>query len=75
MLHVVSVANRTLLLAATAQSVTAVSEWPTPSETPEETAAFDDYLARAQAPPDSALGAANARLRSLLTSSSPEKYP
>ncbi len=67
MLHVVSVAGRTLLLAATSQTVTTVAEWPTEPEPAERTVAFEDYLARADAAPESALAAANARLRSLLS--------
>ena len=66
LLHVVEVAGRTLLLAATGQTVTAVAEWPAEPETSEKTAVFEDYLARAETHPDSAIAAANARLRSLL---------
>lgn len=66
MLHVVNVPGRTLLLAATSQTITAVAEWPTEAETSEEVAAFEDYLARADAP-ESGIAAANARLRSLLS--------
>ena len=74
MLHVVVVPGRTLLLAATSHTVTAVAEWPDGSEAAGDTAAFEDYLARAGAPeqtpeqtPESGLAAANARLRSLLS--------
>jgi len=69
-LHVVVVPGRTLLLAATSHTVTAVAEWPDGSEAAGDTAAFEDYLARAGAPeqtPESGLAAANARLRSLLS--------
>ena len=65
MLHVVVVPGRTLLLAATSHTVTAVAEWPDGPDTAEDTAAFEDYLARADAP-ETGLAAANARLRSLL---------
>ena len=64
MLHVVVVPGRTLLLAATGHTVTAVAEWSDEPETAEDTAAFEDYLARADAP-DTGIAAANARLRSL----------
>ena len=77
MLHVVTVSGRTLLLAATAQSVTSVAEWPAEAEaTPrnaDEASAFEDYLARADAA--SPLGAANARLRSLLSRPQPGDAP
>lgn len=68
MLHVVRVPGRTLLLAATPQSVTTVAEWPDAPETAEGDAsgAFEDFLARADSP-ESGVAAANARLRSLLS--------
>jgi len=73
MLHVVSVPGRTLLLAATSHTVTAVAEWPDASEASDETsedaasgAHFEDYLANAETP-DIGLAAANTRLRSLLS--------
>jgi len=66
MLHVVVVPGRTLLLASTSHTVTAVAEWPDGPETAEDTAAFEDYLARADAP-ETGIAAANARLRSLLS--------
>lgn len=66
MLHVVNVPGRTLLLAATSQTVTSVADWPDEAETSDEVAAFEDYLARADAP-ESGIAAANARLRSLLS--------
>ena len=73
MLHVVSVPGRTLLLAATSHTVTAVAEWPDASKASDETsedaaseAHFEDYLARAETP-DTGLAAANTRLRSLLS--------
>ena len=66
MLHVVVVPGRTLLLASTSHTVTAVAEWPDGPETVEDTAAFEDYLARADAP-ETGIAAANARLRSLLS--------
>jgi len=65
MLHVVRVPGRTLLLAATPQSVTAVAEWPDAPEAADGAGAFEDFLARADAPASGA-AAANARLRSLL---------
>jgi len=65
MLHVVRVPGRTLLLAATPHAVTAVAAWPDAPEVMED-AAFEDYLARADAP-DTIVAAANARLRSLLS--------
>jgi len=65
MLHVVTVQGRTLLLAATSHTVTSVAEWPAETETVEDIAAFEEYLARADAP-ESGIAAANARLRSLL---------
>lgn len=66
MLHVVNVPGRTLLLAATGQTVTAVADWPAEAETSAEAAAFEDYLARADAP-ETGIAATNARLRSLLS--------
>lgn len=75
MLHVVAVPGRTLLLAATSHTVTAVAEWPDAPETAEDTAAFAAYLARAGASeaqlPESGLAAANTRLRSLLSRPQP----
>ena len=70
MLHVVAVPGRTLLLAATSHTVTAVAEWPDGPETAEDAAAFEDYLVRADAP-DTGIAAANARLRSLLSRPQP----
>ncbi len=75
MLHVVTVSGRNFLLAATPQSVVSVAEWPaeaTPKDA-DEVAAFEDYLARADAA--SPIGAANARLRSLLSRPQPEDAP
>ena len=66
MLHVVSVAGRNLLLGATPQSVSALSEWAAVPETVEEAAAFEDYLSRADTMPGGGIAAANARLQSLL---------
>ena len=77
MLHVVRVGERNLLLAATAQSVTSITEWDTPDqEAATLSDGFEDYLARADPNPrDSASGiaAANARLRSLLSPKQPEE--
>ena len=77
MLHVVRVGERNLLLAATAQSVTSITEWETPSQESETLSdGFEDYLTRADPNPrDSASGiaAANARLRSLLSQKQPEE--
>lgn len=73
MLHVVRVGERTLLLGATAQSVTNITEWDT-SETQALSDDFEDYLTRAD--PNSAasgIAAANARLRSLLSQKQPEE--
>jgi flagellar biogenesis protein FliO len=70
MLHVVVVPGRTLLLAATSQAVTAVAEWPDGPEGTEDTAAFEAYLARADAP-ETGIAASNARLRSLLSRPQP----
>ena len=67
MLHVVRVPGRTILLAATGHTVTTVAEWPLEiNEVQNTDAAFEDYLARAEAP-GAGLAAANARLRSLLS--------
>jgi len=75
MLHVVVVPGRTLLLAATSHTITAVAEWPDRPEGAEDTSAFESFLARADAAesqlPESGLAAANARLRSLLSRPSP----
>lgn len=68
MLHVVTVAGRSLLLAATGHTVTVVTEWTEEPKSSEEAAAFDDFLARAEPEPVSSIAAANARLRSLLSS-------
>ena len=77
MLHVVRVAGKNLLLAATAQSVTTVTEWPILDAEPVNMAdEFEEYLSRANpnAPdPASGIAAANARLRSLLSSPKPEE--
>ena len=78
MLHVVRVGERNLLLAATAQSVTSITEWDTPTQEEAATLSdgFEDYLTRADPNPrDSASGiaAANARLRSLLSQKQPEE--
>ncbi len=72
-LHVVAVPGRTLLLAATPHTVTAVAEWPDGAGTAEDAAAFEDYLARADAPeaPETGIAAANARLRALLSRPQP----
>ena len=67
MLHVVRVPGRTLLLAATPQSVTTVAEWADVHESTDGGGnAFEDFLARADAPGTN-VAAANARLRSLLS--------
>ena len=79
MLHVVRVEGRNLLLAATAQSVTAVTEWAvSEAEAGGMADDFEEYLTRANPnsnTPDSGSGiaAANARLRSLLSSQKPEE--
>lgn len=82
MLHVVRVDGKNLLLAATAQSVTTVTEWAiSDTETAGMADEFEEYLTRANPNAlDSASGisasgiaAANARLRSLLSSQKPEK--
>jgi len=70
MLHVVVVPGRTLLLAATSQAVTAVAEWPDGPEGEEDSAAFEAYLAHADAP-ETGIAASNARLRSLLSRPQP----
>lgn len=71
MLHVVRVGEKNLLLAATAQSVTSITEWDAPdSEAATLAGEFEEYLTRADPNlSDSASGiaAANARLRSLLS--------
>ncbi|MGI4788071.1 MAG: flagellar biosynthetic protein FliO [Janthinobacterium lividum] len=72
MLHVVRVAGRNLLLAATAQTVTTVTEWPAEvGDSATESADFEDALNRADS--TTGIAAANARLRSLLTPTQPEK--
>ena len=76
MLHVVQVGERTLLLAATAQSVTHITEWDTPGpDAANLSDDFEGYLTRADSPSGSASGiaAANARLRSLLSPHPPEE--
>ncbi len=80
MLHVVRVGERALLLGATAQSVTSITEWDaSSSEALTLSDDFGDYLTRADpAPIDlnpavSGLAAANARLRSLLAQKQPEE--
>lgn len=70
MLHVVRVPGRTLLLAATSQTITAVADWLPDAEPGEDAAAFEEYLARADVS-DSGVAAANARLRSLLSRPQP----
>ena len=73
MLHVVRVGERTLLLGATAQSVTNIAEWDTP-EAQALSDDFEDYLTRANpSPAASGIAAANARLRSLLAQKQPEE--
>lgn len=69
MLHIVRVPGRTLLLAATSHTVTAVAEWPREAGSEEDAAAFEDYLARADS--ESGIAAANTRLRSLLSRPQP----
>ncbi|MDQ2800261.1 MAG: flagellar biosynthetic protein FliO [Armatimonadota bacterium] len=82
MLHMISVADRTLLLGATAQNVSLIAEWETKAaregaETPSE-AAFAEYLSRAgvadPTPPSgraarTRMGAAGERLQSVLARS------
>jgi len=77
MLHVVRVSGKNLLLAATAQSVTSVAEWPAEAEALDTVADFEEYLSRAdgQEAPSSGIAAANARLRSLLSRPQPEELP
>ena len=81
MLHVVRVAGKNLLLAATAQSVTTITEWSVsdadraaePASMADE---FAEYLARADTDAgrsSSGIAAANARLRSLLSAQKPEE--
>lgn len=80
MLHVVRAGGRTLLLAATVQSVTAVGEWPAeelpaeelPAEEVPAGTAFADYLSESETLTE--VAAANARLRALL-SRPPEETP
>ena len=79
MLHVVSVPGRTVLLAATAHTVSAVAEWPAseedaPTAGGDEADAFEAYLARAETP-ESGIAAANQRLRSLLSRPQPKDQP
>lgn len=73
MLHVVRVAEKNLLLAATPHTVTTVAEWPAAAlpDTGEMAAEFEEYLTRAD--PASGIAAANARLRSLLSRAQPEE--
>jgi len=81
MLHVVRVAGKNLLLAATPQSVTTITEWSVSEAEPVGMAdEFEGYLARANpntnpnsGDPASGIAAANARLRSLLSSQKPEE--
>ena len=75
MLHVVRVGERTLLLGATAQSVTNITEWDTLEvQAPTLSDDFEDYLTRADpSPAASGIAAANARLRSLLAPKQPEE--
>jgi len=79
MLHVVRVGGKNLLLAATAQSVTTVTEWSVSETDPADE--FEAYLTRANpnaanpnsGDPMSGIAAANARLRSLLSPQPPEE--
>ncbi len=83
MLHVVRVGGKNLLLAATAQSVTTVTEWSVSETDPAGMAdEFEEYLTRASPnsaspnlpdPAASGIAAANARLRSLLSPQPPEE--
>jgi len=78
MLHVVRIGERTLLLGATAQSVTPITEWDTPPAADALSLSddFENYLTRADPHrPETATGiaAANARLRSLLSPKPPEE--
>ncbi len=86
MLHVVSMGERTFLLAATPHTVTRVAEWPVEGGSGQEAmgdANFADYLDRADAAPlmnpqadaPSRVAAANARLRSLLDRTQGEDRP
>ena len=75
MLHVVSVAGRNLLLAATSQSVSALTEWAAAEEAVPETEGFNEFLARADAAPGGGIAAANARLRSLMARPPSEETP
>ncbi len=70
MLHVVRVGERMLLLGATPQSVTPITEWDTPG-TADLSGDFEEYLTRADS--TSGIAAANARLRSLLSPKRPEE--
>ena len=77
LLHVVRVGERTLLLGATAQSVTNITEWDTPETAGAASLSdeFEGYLSRAdpnRPDPASGIAAANARLRSLLSPKPPE---
>ena len=70
MLHVVRVGDKNLLLAATPQSITNISEWSVPEpETGSRSDEFEDYLTRTD--PTFGIAAANARLRSLLSPEEP----
>lgn len=86
MLHVVRVAGKNVLLAATAQSVTPVAEWgASEAEKTSAGGSFDDYLTRAAPASEirsgtetssegsSGIAAAHARLRSLLPPRHPEE--
>ena len=67
MLHVVSVAGRSLLLGATPQSVSALTEWREDEDVSENAESFEEFLSRADpAAPGGGIAAANARLRSLM---------
>lgn len=79
LLHVVRIGDRTLLLGATAQSVTNITEWDTPQTADAASLSdeFEGYLSRAdpnRPDPASGIAAANARLRSLLSPKPPEDY-
>ena len=79
LLHVVRIGDRTLLLGATAQSVTNITEWDTPATADGVSLAdeFEGYLSRAdpnRPDPASGIAAANARLRSLLSPKPPEDF-
>jgi len=76
LLHVVRIGERTLLLGATAQSVTNITEWDTPKTADGASLSdeFEGYLSRAdpsRPDPASGIAAANARLRSLLSPKPP----